>query len=268
MEKRSIALRGVFFVLTAALVCICMLMNWFPVDLNLGAIQLDDVFGKVNALTLSGTVSEIEEMLGAFSSFLPEEFEALKVKSTILTVCAYVTIASYVCASVLHILKKKNYAELASLASAVLAIITAVAFSDLIKDIYTFTASTEVGNIAHDVVMKSPCLAVLIGGIASAFCVETIAEWVVELVTGLIASIAATVMRIVDTIVEFFKMIIGNIGYVLSDCAGAFLGILAGAVIMGMTDSALLGMLAGLVVAGLTAAVFLMIVSKLFYHDR
>lgn len=268
MEKRSIGLRSIFFIISAALVSICMLMNWFPVELDLGIVQFDDVFGTVNAFTLSGTVSKIEDTLGNLAGFLPEEFEMLKIKSAVLMVCAYATIASYICASAMHIVKKNIATDLASLGSAVLAIITSVAFSNLVKGVCTFTASSAAGNAAYDIVMQSPCVAVLFGGILSAICTEMVANWIGEQVVGVVGSIAATMLKIINIFVELIMAIAGNIGFVLSDCAGAFLGILVGAKFMEMTASLWLSVVVGLGVAGLAAGACMVVIDRVIYRER
>lgn len=52
MDKRSFPVRSILFILAGVVACVSLFRNWFPANLDLGVIQLEEVFGTVNPFTL------------------------------------------------------------------------------------------------------------------------------------------------------------------------------------------------------------------------
>ena len=300
MEKKTIGLRGILFILAAVLGTASMFTNWFPVNLDLGYIQLNEVLGKINALTLSKMVKELEEMLGALAAFLPPEFAQLKKWSAVLMGCGVMTIALFVIGCVLVVTGKKAYRDAVAVSAGLGAIVTTAAFCTLISAVYEATGASAVKKDALSLVMDSPCKFVLACGVLSIFTMEPVAKFAASFV-GTIADdpaavgeksveavrwmlcgacklVALIIGKIVDNIVslaekcagavlgmirfitEWAEILYSNIGYLLADLIGAGVGIFAGKIVADATGLVVLGVVLGMVAAGVTAGCCMMAV--------
>ncbi len=264
MEKRSLTLRDYIFIVAGVVVIVCMFLNWFPVDLDLGIAQFDDVLGKINAFTFANAIKELEENLGAWASALPEAYDQLKTLSTVLVAFAVVTIIIYVSAIVMHILRKDKYLNLLSAVASVCAIATSYMFYSIISGVYDYLDITALGYSAINTVMNSPCGIVMLAGLVSVACTDPVAEAIVSIVQGFISSI----VKIVRYIGEWAKLIVNNIGYVVSDVAGAIAGIFVGSWLLNVTDSVLLAVIGGLAVAGVVAIVGVVFVFRVILQNK
>ena len=272
MEKKTIGLRGILFILAAVLGTASMFTNWFPVNLDLGYIQLNEVLGKINALTLSKMVRELEEMLGALAAFLPPEFAQLKKWSTVLMGCGIITIALYVIGCALVITGKNEYRDAVAVSAGLGAIVTTVVFCALISAVYEATGAGAVKKDALSLVMDSPCKFVPVCGVLSIFTVEKCVPAVRWMLCGAFKLAALIISRVVDNIVlfgekcagavlgmirfiaEWAEILYSNIGYLLADLIGAGVGIFAGKIVADATGLVMLGVVLGMVAAGVTAA--------------
>lgn len=249
MEKRTNTISSILFITNGITLIICMFMNWLPINLKWETTQFVEVFGKINAFTLSDHINELGEWL----RLLPEEFSWLMIESVIMTVCASATVVLYVCGIVLHILrivgtfKKEAYIELVTLAAVASAILTCALFCVAIDNAIGLT-SFEYSALS--IVKKTPWINVVLSAVA---CTVFTRKAVVE-----------AIIKVVLYLTEWVKAIVNNFGFLVSDVIGAFAGISAGKVIASLTGSALLGVITGLGIACLIAVVCCIIVCWLF----
>lgn len=249
MKKATLTLRDYFFIAAGVIAIVCMFLNWFPVDLDLGIIQIDEVLGKINAFTFVGTIQELEDGLGVWVSVLPETYKQVKIWSAVLFVLAVVTVAAYISAIVLRILRNDKYVNALSVAASVFAAATSFVFFSIASDIYDFLNITAHGYKAIDIVVNSPCAIVVLAAIVSAVFTEP----VTEVMRSIVASATDTIVSFVMCVVAWVKLIVNNIGYVVSDIVGAFAGVCVAGWLRNLTNSALLAVLAGLAAAGIVA---------------
>lgn len=254
MEKKSISVKDLLYMVLGIITCVCMLMNWFPVELNLGFAQLDEVFGTVNPFTLYGILSKLESALGIVAGLLPEGFHELKMSSMILLVCAAATVGLYATSIILGLRKKEKYKDLLSYAAAAAAIATAVGFCALIARVYSTVGGSLAESTALSVVLGSSCKYALIGAVVS---VLFVGEGFTELVANLVAAV-----------LDWAKVLIDNVGYLVSDVAGAYVGLRIIMFVMAMTDSVILAVISGLAVAGVVAGGCCFIVSRVFPNAK
>lgn len=245
-------------------VIICMFLNWFPADLDLGVVQIDEVLGKVNAFTFAATIRELEDHLGMLASVLPEAYGQLKTWSIVLAGFAVVTISVYISAFVLRVLRKNKYVNLLSVAASVFAVATSYIFYSIACNIYNNLSITALGYSVMNVVAKSPCTIVALAGVVSIALTDPVTAAIGNMVDGVITAI----IRFVNCIAEWVKLIINNIGYVLSDIAGGFVGICVTAWLLNMTGSALLAVIGGLVAAGGVAITCMIFVCRIILRNK
>lgn len=260
MEKRPISPRRILSMFAGVLASVCMFMNWFPLELDLGIMQFNEVLGKVNAFTLPKTLHSIEEAMGMLTSFLPKEFRSLQIWSVVLAVCAVTTVVLNVSVIALYWLKKTDYIEYVIGIASVAAVSTVAIFCSLVTNIYDVIGAAEAGYNALSIVFKSPCLFVLVGSIVSGICTDTISE----ILVGWMYNIITAVRRCVAFILEWVDLLLNNIGFLASDIFGALVGILAGKWVVHATDSTLLSVVIGLFIAGVVATVCALLISKIF----
>lgn len=258
----SVTLRMILFVIAAVVAVACMFMNWLPVELNLGMVQLEEVFGRVNVFTLSKTLFRVEEALGMLAAYLPEEFGTYKFWSVLLVICAVVTIAFYVCGVVLNILKKGKVADIIAGAASVCAVITSLGFCMLVTDFYKKIGESAVSQDALAVVLKSPCMVVLVCGVVSGICALPQGT-VGDAISACIGWCVAAVQNVVWYISEVFAVVVENIGYLISDILGGIAGVFAGMWIASATGTNILGAISGLAIAALTAVVCCALVCRI-----
>ena len=250
MEKRRLTIRDYLFVVVGAVIVACMFLNWFPVNLDLGIIQTEEVLGKINGFTLAGTIRGLEE-LGIFASALTEVFSRLKLWSAVLLVFTIVTVVAYISAMILRILRKGKYAELLSAAASIFAVITSWVFSAIARGIYDALGIDTYGFNAMTVVGRSPCIIVALAGIVSVVCTDFVAEAIARFVDGVLAA----VVRAANTIAAWASVIFANIWYIVADIVGALVGVCVGKLLQSGTNSTILAVLVGMIAAGITAFV-------------
>lgn len=260
MEKKSFGLRDIVFTLAGVLASVCMFMNWLPINIDLGVIQLNEVLGKINALTLSRIVYELEEALGMLAAYLPSEFAELKKWSTLLTGCAVVTLILYLVGIVLLVTGRTKYRNVVAVSASIGAIMTSIAFCSLVSAVYKAAGADAVKYSALSFVLESPCLITLLCGMISAMCTETATDILFAFAEKCVCATKGTVLYIA----EWVEVIISNIGYLFSDLVGAFAGIMIGRWIVELVGVTLIGVLAGVVIAGMTAGVCMFVVSSVF----
>lgn len=261
MEKRALTMRDYIVMAVGLVVIVCMFLNWFPVDLDLGVIEIDEVFGNINAFTLSKTLDEIEEHLGVWMFALPEEYGNLKAQGTALGILGVCTVIAYISVIVLNVLGKKKYVNAATLLAGVCAVITYYIFYSIASDFYNVYSATTV-------LAESPCTMVLLGGIATIACANPVAEVIAHMVTNIVDGFIAAIINIVNFIVEWVKLIANNIGYVVSDIVGGIAGVAFGSWLSNMTDSTLIAVIGGLIAAGVVAIACMTIVCRVILHSK
>lgn len=260
MEKREVNLIALIFAGAALAVIVCMFLNWMPVELNLGSVQINDVFGNVNALNLFTKFGDLEESVGEWSSLLPEEFEKGKMLSVLVAISAGLTILAYVSSVVLRFMGKERYVEVLSWLAGVGAIITHTGFCSVIEGIADYIGLSAGGYDVLNIVRHSPCTAVLISGIIAICCTQT----VTDIIAGLIDSMISAMANLFMLMGEIVKLIINNFGYIVSDVIGGVIGIYVGALVNGAMDSVILAVIVGLATAGLVAYIIMKIVDMVF----
>ena len=260
MEKMVFTAKKFLTILLSVVVVIAMFLNWYPVDLELGGLQLGALIGKINAFTLSGKVFEIEDRLGVLAELLPDGFAALKTWSVVLTVLASVTVILYLCTIVFNLLKKDNYIDMISFAAAVGAIVTAILFSKVVKEVYSVTGVAAAGYNALTVLSKTSWLIALLGSAVTMAFTETI-EYAI---LGFIIKLREAAVKLIAYIVEWIRVLTKNVAFLISDIAGAVVGIWFGKTIYYMSEMAFVGVIAGLAAAGVIAAVCCVVADKVF----
>ena len=169
--ETGLPVASIIFVIVGVVSILCMFLNWFPVDLDLGYVQFRDVFGKINALALPGVLNDLEDSLGMFSSFLPKQFDTLKNFSIGVMALNVAAILLYVWAIYLHATKKEKHVNLASALASVVSLLTTLSFIKLISEVYSglgLSANAEMSAVMTAVL--SPCGVVIVCGVASFIC--------------------------------------------------------------------------------------------------
>lgn len=264
MEKRKVSMGAVIFTVTALVVIVCMFLNWIPLELNLGTIQMDDVLGNINALNLSARFSEMEETLGYWTTLLPEEYEEVKILSILVTISAGLTILAYVSSLVLRFMGKKQCVEALSWIAGIGVIITCTSFCSVVEGVADYFGLSAAGyDILHNV-KHSPCGVMMISGLITICCTDFVAEGIMNLIDALISSIVRLLMFLTDWV----KLIVNNIGYIISDVIGGVAGVYIGSWVNGATQSMIISVIAGLIIAGVVAYMCMKIVDALFYKKN
>ena len=248
-------MRSIVFMLAGAVACISMFGNWFPVNLELGMLQIEELFGTVNPFTFHSLVTRIESELGGFAVFLPEGFEDLKTWGMALKVCAGVTVLLYVIGAAQIILRKLKFHNLVCCGAAAGAIINVMIFRNLIEDIYDVTGSLGASDYAVSVVMESPCGITLLCAILSVMGGEMICTWICQVTAQICMSIVNTIVRFCTFIKDWAEVIWNNAGYLAMDILGGLVACSVGAWIIEAVDSVLLAVIAGLLAGGLVAGI-------------
>lgn len=162
---------SVIFMIAGVASIVCMFLNWFPVDLELGYVQFSNVLGKINALVLPEVLNDLEDSLGMFSSLLPKKFDMLKNFSIGVMVLSVSTILLYMWAIFLRATKKEKYVNLASILASIGTLLTSLSFIKLISAVYSgLGLSTNAGTNAVITAIISPCGVVFLCGVASLIC--------------------------------------------------------------------------------------------------
>lgn len=264
MEKRAIKLSDLLFAVVGLAVIVCMFLNWVPIELNLGAVQLSNVLGNINALNFCARLGELEESIGDWASLLPEKFDQVKVQSILVAMAAGLTIFAYVTSIVLRFMRKDRYTEALSWLAGIGAIVTCVSFRAVIEGIGEYIGLTTVGYDVLNVVNRSPCTVILLGGVISICCTEI----VTKLIANLIGAMISAIVDLLIFAAEWAKMIVNNIGYIVSDVIGGTAGVYLGVWLNNATEFIILAVVAGLTVAGLVAFVCMKIVDMVFLKKK
>lgn len=260
MEKRKLKLSDLVFVVATLTAIICMFLNWLPVELNLGTIQLSDVFGNINALNFRIRLGELEESIGRWGSLLPEEFENVKNRSTLVALSAGLTILAYVSTLVLRAVGEKRYVQALTWLAGIGTIVTHTGFCSVIEGIADYVGLSTVGYDVLENVRHSPCTIMLICGIVSICCTEAVTDVLANLADSLIAAIVNVFMIIGEGV----QVVINNIGYLTSDVIGGVVGIYVGIFLNSVLGSTVLVVIVGLTTAGLVAYACMKIFDLIF----
>lgn len=253
MDKRSFPVRSILFILAGVVACVSLFRNWFPANLDLGVIQLEEVFGTVNPFTLRSILVDLESELGLWAEFLPQGFEELKTWSMVLMVTAGAAVLLYVTGSVQILSGKRKYHNLVACGAAGAMIAAAVLFRSLLEGIYDVTGIQGASEYALSVVSDSPYGITLLCAIVSVVGSETVCSIVIDLVVQIGMSITNSVMHFVQFVKTWVEVILGNAGYLAADLIGGCAAYFIGAWVVAMTDSVLAAVFAGLLAGGLLA---------------
>lgn len=264
MEKRVMGIRDYLFMAAAVVIVVCMFLNWFPIELNLGVIQIDDALGNVNGFTFAGALKDLEEDLGVFASVLPEAYGQLKMWSVILLTLAVVTVSTCVASVTLRLLRKNKYENLLSIMTSGFAIATSCLFAKMVCGVYDYVGVTAYGINAMSVIAKGPCAIIVLSGFVAAVCTDLVAEAIGRIIDRVVVALA----NVVRGAAEWGKMIIQNIGYIISDAVGAIVGVFTGIWLENITDATLLAVVGGMIVAGIAAFTCMTFVWRVILHKE
>ena len=264
MEKRGLTIRDYLFMVAGVVVIVCMFLNWFPVELDLGIIQVEEVMGRINGFTFAGAIRGLEEELGIFAAALQEAFSWLKPRGAVLLVFTTVTVIAYVAAIVLRILQKEKCLEMLSAAASIFAVITSYLFCMIVRGIFDALDIAEYGINTMTVIGRSPCILVALAGIVSVACTDFVADAIVRFAEGVIAAVVCAA----KAIAEWIKVIVANIGYIVADLMGALVGVGVGKLMNNALDSTILAVLIGIIVAGITAFAGMVLVCRVILRRK
>jgi len=244
MKKRQLSPRDIMYMIAGVVAIACMFLNWLPVELDFGMVQIEELFGKVNAFTFSGAVYELEENMGAWAIVLPDAYESLKMRSLFVVALAVMAIILYASAIAMRVMNWKKIRNLVSLGAAGCAIVTTYYFYSLISDLlgYLGIAANSVGLLG--IMTQSPCAYIMLAGLVSIVCTDPVAE----VLLMFLSSCISVLVRIETFCVEWVMLIVNNIGYVIADIVAVFAGLTAGGLLMKMVDLGVLAILVGLAV--------------------
>ena len=157
--------RAIVFYITALLAVVGMFGNWFALDLNLGYVQLNEVLGTVNPFTIVGAIRDIEDALGMFSMFLPDEIirglGIIKFAGCVLMVLSVASIVLYAFAAYLRLKENDKTVRVGKIA-ALCAMVTVAVFIGLIIGLLVSLDASEYIGSAIGKILTSFCLITLL----------------------------------------------------------------------------------------------------------
>ena len=152
---------------------ICLFMNWLPLDLNLGYLELEDVLGTINVFTLFGAVSNLKEVLGMFGVLLPDGvtlgFVIIRISGLLLSACGIAVIVLYSYAA-FHRLKGDDKCVRAGKLAALITCMTVFLFVLLVLICFMAMDIMEAFGQVVGKVLTGPCMFTLIAAIISGYC--------------------------------------------------------------------------------------------------
>ena len=265
--KKTVNVKTVLIVLAAIVTISCMFLNWVPVDVDLGITQMEEVLGTINALSLNGLLNEVNDALGLFADYIPEEFDAMRSQSMLLMLCACATILCNVVAAYFSIIKKERITAIALAAAAIGSVLTCMGFYSLINDFVRAIGINNAEKNVISVILASPYTAVLVSGVVCGMLAVPYEIWE-NLIDTCVTVCVSTVKNLVFFVAEIIGVIFGNIGFIVSDVIGAVSGVMVGKIIVSATEMTLLGVMVGLITAGLAAYACCMIACQIFGYSK
>lgn len=165
--------KAVTFYISSVVTTICMFLNWFSLDLDLGFMRFSDVFGTVNIFTLASTAMKVKDVGGILGAYLPRSvtvgFAFVLLISVALMLAGVTAIALYVYAIILRIQGNDRTVRVGKMA-ALLTVGTALGFILLITCCVVAMEITEALGQVMGILLSGPCMFSLIGGVVSGYC--------------------------------------------------------------------------------------------------
>ncbi len=165
--------KAIVFYISAALTIVSMFLNWFPLDIDLEFVSMENVLGNVTIFTLPGALGELKESLGVLASFLPENvsnaFSAVQFVCYILAVAGIASCVLYIYAAYLRI-KAQDKTVLVARIAAGLAIVSAFGFAAMISVVMSKLGVSNALGAVLGTVCKSAWLVTVIGAVISLCC--------------------------------------------------------------------------------------------------